>query len=214
MTAAYSGVDQTSNPQPDSFGTAHAQLLADRNLQFDMAPMTPPEMPPWLEPLARFLQAIAPLLVWVFWGGVIITVLIVLYFIVSEIVRRLPDRRPREDAATAAVPQYRPAPARARALLEQADKLAAEGKYSEAVRVLLHRSIDDLERVFSVRIGRDLTSREIAQLEPLSREGRSVFTRLARAVEISLFGGRLLNAEDFRSCRESYASFALSGSGR
>jgi hypothetical protein len=153
-------------------------------------------------------------MVWIFWLGVILVALIVTYFIASEIIRRLPDRRADPSAVQQPTPQYRPTAAHARALLEEADRLAAEGKYSEAARVLLHRSIEDLERVFTVTIGVDLTSREIAQLEPLSGEGRNVFTRIARAVELSLFGGRALNADDFRNCREAYASFALSGAKR
>ena len=133
--------------------------------------------------------------------------------IAAEIVRRLPEKAAHGDIAQPQ-PQYRPTAARARALLEEADRLAAEGKYNEAARVLRHRSIEDLENAFAMTIGLDLTSREIARLEPLSGEGRNVFMRIARAVEVSLFGGRALNAEDFRSCREAYASFALGGASR
>jgi hypothetical protein len=78
------------------------------------------------------------------------------------------------------------------------------------MRVLLHRSIEDLERAFAVTIGAGLTSREVAQLDALSGEGRDVFVRIARAVELSLFGGRALSADDFLRCRDAYAGFALS----
>jgi hypothetical protein len=60
-------------------------------------------------------------------------------------------------------------------------------------------------------IGPGLTSREIAALEPLSAQGRNVFGGLAQAVEMSLFGGRDLDAGAFARCREAYASFALQG---
>lgn len=198
----------------DGFDAAHADMLSDRNLQFEMQALVPPEVPAWLEPLGKFLQAIAPFLVYVFWGGVIIIVLLILFFIGSEILRRLPDRARDDTGPAQPKPEYRPDAARARALLEEADRLAAEGRYSEAARVLLHRSIEDLERVFTLPIGPGLTSREIAQLEPLSSEGRSVFTRIARAVETSLFGGRALDVDDFTRCREAYAAFALSGARR
>jgi hypothetical protein len=163
--------------------------------------------------LAEFLRLVGPFLGYVFWAGVILVAALLLYVIGSEVLRRLPARV-RADEAVAPKPEYRPAVARARALLEEADRLAAEGKYAEAARVLLHRSIEDLERVFSLAIGPGLTSREISQLEPLSSEGRSVFTRIARAVEVSLFGGRSLSADDFMQCRAAYADFARVGARR
>lgn len=212
--AQQSGLDSAPSASGDAFADAHADMLSDRTLQFEMEKFEPPDPPEWLEPMAEFLSTIAPVMVYIFWGGVIIIVLALLYFIGAEILRRLPNRRRDEAAEPQPVPQYRPAAAHARALLEEADRLAAEGKYGEAARVLLHRSIEDLERVFALAIGPGLTSREIAQLPPLSTEGRSVFARIARAVELSLFGGRALSADDFRQCREAYASFALSGARR
>lgn len=197
-----------------AFTEAHEQLRADQSLQFQMDSIQPQPPPPWLEPVARFIEAIAPVLVWVFWGGVAIVVALILYVIVTEIMRRMPGRKKKEAVEPQPAPQYRPAVARAKALLEEADRLAAEGRYSEAARVLLHRSIEDLERVFSLAIGPGLTSREIARLDPLSPQGRDVFSGIARAVEMSLFGGRPLGAGDFATCREAYASFALQGSRR
>jgi hypothetical protein len=191
---------------------AHRELLANRNLQFEFERFDPPEPPAWLEPFLRVLGNAAPVLEWVFWGGVAIVVALILYVLVTEIIRRMPRRV--RDEGELPKPEYRPAVARAKALLEEADRLAAEGHYSEAARVLLHRSIEDLERVFTLAIGPGLTSREIAQLEPLSNQGRDVFSGIARAVERSLFGGRALGAGDFAQCREAYASFALQGSRR
>jgi hypothetical protein len=197
-----------------AFAAAHAELRADQSLQFQMDALTPQPPPQWLEPLFRFLEAIAPFLVYVFWAGVAIVVALILYVIVSEIMRRMPGRKEKVAPEQQATPAYRPAYARAKALLEEADRLAAQGRYSEAARVLLHRSIEDLEQVFSLAIGPGLTSREIARLDPLSPQGRDVFSGIARAVEMSLFGGRALGASDFAQCREAYASFALQGSRR
>ncbi len=215
MTVPVGPQQATSAGGADSaFAAAHAELRADQSLQFQMDALVPPEPPAWLEPLARFLQAIAPFLVYVFWAGVAVVVLLILYVIGTEIMRRLPGRK--QDSVTEAqpAPAYRPAYARAKALLEEADRLAAQGRYSEAARVLLHRSIEDLEQVFSLAIGPGLTSREIARLDPLSPQGRDVFSGIARAVEMSLFGGRALGANDFAQCREAYASFALQGTRR
>jgi hypothetical protein len=198
---------------PDSLATAHADLLTDRSLQFEFAAYEAPPPPEWLEPLLRLFQALGPFLGYVFWIGVAAVVLLLLYVIVSEIVRRLPDRRA-SDAPAPKRAEYRPAPARARALMEEADRLAAEGRYGEAVRVLLHRSIEDIENAFGLSIAPGATSREITRIEPLSAQGRTVLTDIARAVEISLFGGRSLAADDFARCRAAYASFALPGARR
>lgn len=215
MTAPHGPPPAASPGDADAaFAAAHAELRADQSLQFEMDAFTPQPPPDWLEPVFRFLQVIAPVLQWVFWGGVAIVVALILYVIVTEIMRRMPGRKEKSEVEAQPTPTYRPVVARAKALLEEADRLAAQGRYSEAARVLLHRSIEDLEQVFSLAIGPGLTSREIARLDPLSPQGRDVFSGIARAVETSLFGGRPLGAGDFAQCREAYASFALQGSRR
>jgi hypothetical protein len=198
----------------DALARAHQALLQDHQLQFHFTQAPPREPPTWLEPIARLLGAIAPFLQYLFWGGVIIVLGFVLYALATAIMRRMPARVRKEKAAPVETPVYRPTAARARALLEEADRLAAEGRYAEAARVLLHRSIEDLESVFAMAIGPALTSREIARLQPLSDEGRTVFSGIAQAVETSLFGGQPLEATRYRACREAYATFAGRGARR
>lgn len=197
----------------DKLAAAHQALRADPNLQFRFSDYTAPQPKPppqWLVDLARFLEHAGPFLRWVFWIGVALIAALILFVLVREILRRLPTAwRSKEKADEAPKPVFKPTAVRARALLEEADRLAAEGRYSEAVRVLLHRSIEDIERAFPVTISPAQTSREIARLEPLSTQGRAVFTGIAQAVETSLFGGRALDAQRFAECRAAYASFAL-----
>lgn len=198
----------------DALASAHQQLLTDSRLQFEFAEYHPPPPPQWLEPLAQFLNAVAPFLGYVFWAGVAVIVALILWALVNEVMRRMPSNAPKQTAAPAEKPVYKPTAARAKALLEEADRLAAEGRYGEAVRVLLHRSIEDFESVFSLAIGPALTSREVARLEQLSPQGRNVFTGIAQAVETSLFGEQPLSRERFMACRDAYASFALQGGKR
>ena len=198
----------------DHFAAAHAAMLRDTQLQFHFSEYTPPQTPEWVRPLGEVLRAIAPLLGYVFWGGVAIIVLVIAYALFSEIRRRMPARARKSKAAPPPAPDYRPTPVRARALLEEADRLAHEGRYAEAARVLLHRSIDDFEDVLKIAIGPSLTSREIARLARLSPQGRTTFSGIAAAVERSLFGGEALSASQYKACRQAYASFALEGAGR
>jgi hypothetical protein len=188
-----------------TLAAAHEALLKTRGLQFDFIAPPQPKPPPWLEPLAKFLAAIAPALVYVFWGGVIIGALLILYFLLREFVPERWFRRKIDVAAT----DWRPEPGRARELLEDADGLAAAGRFEEAIHLLLFRSIDDLTARRPGAVRPAFTSRDIAGLEALPDEARAAFARLAQAVERSFFGGRAAGAEEFGAARADYEAFAF-----
>lgn len=195
----------------EKFERLHRELMADPSLQFHFERADVPQPPPdWLEPLIRLIQALAPFLNYIFWAGVAFVVGLIVYTLIREALRRLPqsaeEAKAEEDIP---VPEYRPATNRAHALLEEADRLAGEGRFGEAVRVLLHRSIEDMETVFPAAIMPSMTSREISTIEHLSNQGRATFTKIAQAVERSLFAGRPLTADAYADCREAYKSFAL-----
>jgi hypothetical protein len=202
------GAAAASNGQ--NFEAAHRDMLGDKSLQFRFAEIEPPPPPPeWLEGLGEFLKAIGPVMSYVFWIGVALMAAGILYFIAREILRRLPSSRAARQTAAATEPEFHPTQERAQALLEEADRLARDGRYDEAVRVLLHRSINDIEDAFPSLIIPSLTAREIGGLEQLSARGRVVFARIALAVETSLFGGRALGSGDFAECRRVYADFVF-----
>jgi hypothetical protein len=194
-----------------SFERAHRELLTDPTLQFSFERPEAPKPPPdWLEPLVELFRILSPILYYIFWAGVAVVAAMIVYAIVTEVMRRFPQQR-----ATLTVPaeipkaEFHPAAARARALLEEADRLAAEGRYGEAVRVLLHRSIDDMDQAFPATIVPSMTSREISLLDYLSAQGRVTFVKIAQAVEASLFAGRPLTADQFADCRKAYESFVF-----
>jgi hypothetical protein len=195
-----------------SLARAHRELLSDSTLQFAFEQPKPPDPPSanWLEPLAELFRLIAPFLSYIFWAGVAIVAAMIVYAIVSELVRRMPQSRAgQKPEAEVPVAEFHPAAARARALLEEADRLAREGRHGEAVRVLLHRSIDDMDEAYPATIMPSMTSREIAMLAYLSEQGRATFVKIAKAVERSLFAGRSLTADEYAECRRAYESFAL-----
>lgn len=97
-----------------------------------------------------------------------------------------------------AAPAPRPPPPPERAIVDEADALAAAGRYAEAVHALLLRTIEALGR--HMPVPRALTSREIEQRAGLPDAARAAFGDLVQAVELTRFGGRPANAEDYARC--------------
>ena len=67
----------------------------------------------------------------------------------------------------------------ARALLDEADKLAAEGRYAEAVRLILHRSIEEIEGRRPRLVRPAFTAREIGRLPDIPDNARATFVGIA-----------------------------------
>lgn len=189
---------------------AHARLMADRSLQFERADMPVPEVSPFFRWLTEVLGHLAPFLVWGFWIGLAVVVLLIVWLLVRELfaMRRAPDR----PTPPPAQPEtWQPTARDARDLLADADALAAAGQYAEAAHLILLRSVADIERRLPRAVKDSLTSREIAALPALPEAARSTFGDIARLVEISLFGGKPVVRDDYASCRAAYEAFALPG---
>lgn len=195
-----------------SFAEAHRRLLADSSIQFELAPYRQPEPPPWLRWLGDFIEAIFPVLKILFWIGVLALALYILYVVA----RRLSGsqwpwaQKPLQDPEES----WRPAEAPARALLREADTLAAEGRFSEAAHLLLFRSIEDIESRRPKLVRPALTSRDIAGAPELPSGPKHAFSTIVMLVERSLFGGRALGEQDWRECRTAYEAFAFAGAWR
>ena len=186
------------------FVEAHRQLLADSAIQFDLPRV---ERVPPSPGLVNFFQAIYPLLQVVFWILVAALVAYVLYAIASWASgRELPWRRGKAEAEEES---WRPHEAPARQLLSEADQLAARGLYAEAARLLLFRSIEDIDKRRPDLVRPALTSRDIAGLQDIPGPPRSAFARIAMMVERSLFAQRPLAEGDWRDCRSAYEEFAF-----
>ncbi|MFC3078430.1 DUF4129 domain-containing protein [Phenylobacterium terrae] len=185
----------------------HAELVAREDLQFDFPPYVEPKPPAWADALVRFFEAIGPILKIVFWVGLAIGVLLIVYFAAREVQATWTRRRKAREAVQPA--DWAPEPEKAKALLEDADRLAAEGRFEEAVHLLLFRSIDDLAGRRPEAVRPALTSRDIARIEAMPGPARSAFSRIAEAVEKSFFGGRPLGQSEFVECRRAYEAFAF-----
>ena len=195
---------------------AHAAYLRDGDLQLTRPEQAdiqiePREPPGWIRAIAEFLQALGPLFRLVFWLIGAAVVLGLLYFLFGEAIRmRLGFKRKEKTKATDDVlTDIRPDAARARSLLEEADALAREGRFAEAVHLLLFRSIEDVQERLEGGVPTSLTAREIAGLGSLPDRARRALKPIIQIVENSFFGGRDVDADGWQSARRSYEDFAF-----
>jgi hypothetical protein len=203
-----------------SFTHAYQAMRGDHALQFAFAAAPPPpKLPGWLLAIGRMLgqliRALGPRLGPVFkissWVVLALLVAGGLYLAGRAAWRRWGKRKPSSARSGPALEpeRWRPAPAAARALLQEADALAAQGRFAEAAHLLLLRSIEDIHKYRPGVVRPALTSRDIARLEALSPANRLAFAAIGQVVERSLFGGRPVDAEDFAACRATYEAFAF-----
>lgn len=197
----------TTAVDSEAFGAAHRRLLADPSLQFDL-PVAKPEPPPaWLEPLLRFLAEHGDVLRIAFYVLLAAAAAWLLWLVGRYAYARWLARTPRP-----AEPMWRPQVAAARRLLEEADALAAAGRFGEAAHLLLHRSIEDIDARRPDVVRPALTAREIARAPALPHPARTAFGTIASIVERSLFARRPLDAAGWGEARDAYARFAIDGS--
>lgn len=198
-----------------------ADIRNDGDLQF--APVTIPDVPPrqpgWFEELLadlfRFLadlfaplgQLIGASWWWLQWVLLASAVGFALVMLVRLYGPGAGNRR--QHTATETESEWQPDRAATLALLEDADRLAAEGRFDEATRLLLQRSVGHIAAVRPDWVEPSSTARELAQLPALPDAARGAFRVIAERVERSLFALRALERADWEAARTAYAEFAL-----
>tara|TARA_R100001129_G_scaffold15957_2_gene10462 strand:- start:2449 stop:3171 length:723 start_codon:yes stop_codon:yes gene_type:complete len=190
-------------------------VRSDSDIQFaPIAQPDPPQTPEWLRalgeflvdllaPVARLFVAAWPVLMWVLIaiGVALLVLLIVRIFDIPVLKRRSKASDQSEDTL--------PDRAEAEALLSDADALAAQGRYGEAVRLLLARSIGQIANRRPDLVHPSSTARELSRLDALPDAGRRAFAAIARSVERALFALEDLTERDWTEARAAYADFAL-----
>lgn len=189
-------------------------VRADDTIQFTPIDLPERQEPPgWLTalfealgdllaPIGRALGMSWPVFKWVLLGiGVLLA-----GYLLWRLLAPVFDRTRR---AAAEEPEWVPDRAEALALLEDADRLAAEGRYDEATHLLLQRSVGQIAAARPDWVEPSSTARELAALAALPEAARTAFTAIAERVERSLFALRSLGAEDWQAARDAYAEFAL-----
>lgn len=213
--------DSVAAAGADTFASDWEALRADDDIQFATIKLPEPEPTPgWVKDLAEFIQwLLSPLgdffaaigRIVGLSGQVVMWILIALaVLLVAALVWRhgVPFVR-RARVEEPATPEWVPDAGEALNLLEEADRLAAEGRYDEATHLLLKRSVGQIAAARPDLLEPSSTAREIAELPALSDAARGAFALIAARVERSLFALRSLSADDWHAARAAYADFAL-----
>lgn len=204
----------TGRGTEQSAESAWADIRADGDIQFAPIKAEPPPQPPaWLEelgrwlgdlfaPLARALGSGWPVLKWVMIAMAAIMLAWLLWRIVQPYLSASTVMDEQADA-------WQPDREEALALLEDADRLAADGDYDGAVHLLLNRSVGQIARARPDLVVPSSTARELSGQEALPAAARSAFGIIATAVERSLFALQRLGLDDWQEARGAYSAFAL-----
>lgn len=97
--------------------------------------------------------------------------------------------------------------------LSEADALAAQGRYSEAVHCLLFRTLEELTTRARLHLPKSRTAREILHETDLGFGAKEPLTQIITLVEISHFGGVQLDAAAYHDSRSAYTRFVAGLSG-
>ncbi len=227
--------NKATTPAADGFAAAHQTLRADLEFQYRLtAPDPPPSPPEWLKELLEWLgEALAPVGRVISWIAgffpdaayaqfVLWTVLALAAFLIAWVTcnrlrfGRWRFRQPPKPLVESTLEEedWSPEQAGVRSWLDEADTLARQGRYDDAVHHLLFRSVEDIARRRPSAVHPALTSREIAASAAIPSRARSLFTNIARLVEQSLFGGRPVAQSDWLAARQSYTDLTLAGAWR
>jgi len=142
-----------------------------------------------------------------FWVVVAIAVAILLYL--------LGDMTAFLRAGSRAWRQEEPAPGANRVAdeiksLEQADELAAAGRFMEAMHVLLLQGLAHMRHRLGQQFSDSLTSREILRSTHLSQAARLALGDVVGRVERTYFGKQPAGLADYMACRESFHTLTQS----
>ena len=220
-------VMQSSTAQSNAFDASSApegwrELRENPNIQFEevVIPPQPPREPNWFErmmaevveflanlfaPIGQALGVSWPVLQWVLLGMLALFVLYLIYRLVDP--QWFAPRATKDDNAEEE--GWQPTRADSVALLEEADRLAAEGQFDEATHLLLKRSVSQIAAARPDWVEPSSTARELAALPALSEAARVAFRTISERVERSLFALRALDRGDWEAARSAYAEFAL-----
>ena len=213
--------DASSEPQRERIERLVSQHTGNDSIQTERPQFRPepdgfepPERNPIVEAIGDFFAWLFSSFGWVFQAlliaAIICAVLYALWYMFGDMVGLQKRRKTRTDAPEISdIHDQRPDQAQASALLEEADALAASGRFAEAVHLLLFRSIEEVRKQRTGGVPQSLTAREIQSLSDLTERTRAALGPIISIVENSFFGGRPVDRDDWQNARRSYEDFAF-----
>lgn len=207
----YSDEDSVLVLDPNKMGQAYDDAREDTATQWEFPEHKVEPPPEWLKALGRLFAGAGGFFTILFYIIVVLVIVAILYALFPPF-RDMVDRTMGRFRAREGEDQeedWAPQTSVAFELLAEADKLAAEGRYAEAVHLLLGRSIEDIGRRRPQLLRPALTARDIARSPDLPEIARDAFTTIANVVELSHFGRRPVDADGWQQCRDAYSRFAL-----
>ena len=189
----------------DEVTQAHAKLLHDTAIQFGFPAAAPLPPPPEAPAGLPFSLGDGSALFWIVIAVAIVGIALVL---VQHLRTRRRERRPQAPAGArpGRGPVAIPAVAMPPAALDEADGLAGQGRYGDAVHALLLRGVAALDRQFPRALAPSATSRDIARLPALPDATRQAFAGIAQRTERAVFARATLARHDWEACRALYAT--------
>jgi len=196
---------------PDPGETAQA-VAAELDLQTQL-PVLKPELPELRDPPdlpANRLNLNGDIAQLILYAALAVGIGLVLYTLRDRLPSfgrpRLAARRPDAVAQAAAIERM------VEAQIE-ADELAGQGRYAEAMHALLLRSLAEMRRRLQVSFADSLTSREILRVLDLPERGKTSLADIIGRVELVYFGLHDAGREDYAACRASYEGLTAAVAG-
>jgi hypothetical protein len=138
---------------------------------------------------------------WVYYAAVAAFAIVILYILRDM----MPGWRARGDDGWAeAGAGGVGAPLSPEASLADADALAGQGRFVDAMHLLLLRSLAEIRRRLKLEFSDSLTSREIMRRARLPDDGAAALRGIVTRVELSYFGDHPAARPDYEACRARY----------
>ncbi len=217
VSAPLAAQPNASKANTDAIDAAIRQIQGDRSYQLQFAPAPPPPSMPtsdnWLIRFFRWLGGDGDWLVrGIAFALILVAVAAVAYMLipaVRDFVDRLRFGRDRSVAQATEEHGWQPDATGARNLLQAADALAADGRFAEAVHLLLEHSVADIGNRRPGLVQPAFTARSIARLSELPEAARQAFAQICAIVERGIWAQRAISAGDWTAARAQYESFAF-----
>jgi Domain of unknown function (DUF4129) len=191
---------------PPDIGRAARGLPESLDLQTDLPLLKPDETDMSFSLSGELVRILL-------WTAVIAGAGVLAYYIYEVLPAGAARRQRWDDAADGATGAARSADAAARAA---ADELAAQGRFVEAMHVLLLQGLDDMRMRLDLRFADSLTSREIASRANAPAGAKAALRDIIQWVERAYFGDHPVDRSDYDACRRSFLALdsSLSAGGR